>query len=459
MRIVVLNGSPKGILSATLHYVFYLQKKFPEHEFTILHICQEHDSLERDPAALERILDVVRQSDAVLWSFPIYTFLVHAYYKRFIELVNARGAQSAFAGKYAASVSTSIHFFDHTAINYLHATCDDWDAKFVGAFSAFVYDLVEKKEQQRLVAFAKTFFAAVERQIPVPKIHDPVEHSSFPYAPSPAKRRAALGAKKMVILTDSLDEDGNLARMVRRFRESIDGEPEVVNLQTCVRFGCDGCFQCGADGQCIFRNADGVNDLYLLKLESADIIVMAGTIVDRYLSWKWKIFFDRGFFKPIIPWWPGKQLGFLVSGPLKQLPNLRQILEGYVEFHQGSLVGIVTDESGDSTAIDGLLEDLAERLVFCAEQGYVKPQTFLGIGGTKIFRDGAWGFLRPVFQVAHYYYRDHGMYDFPQKNFQNWLLITFGMFFTRLPGVRKRFFQTVKKGMLRPLERVLKKVK
>jgi hypothetical protein len=35
MKIVVLNGSPKGEYSVTLQYVHYIQKKFPGHEWKI----------------------------------------------------------------------------------------------------------------------------------------------------------------------------------------------------------------------------------------------------------------------------------------------------------------------------------------------------------------------------------------------------------------------------------------
>ena len=70
---------------------------------------------------------------------------MHAHYKRFIELVFERGAQAAFAGKYAASLSTSIHFFDHTAHNYIHAICDDLGMRFVESFSPDMTDLLNEE--------------------------------------------------------------------------------------------------------------------------------------------------------------------------------------------------------------------------------------------------------------------------------------------------------------------------
>ena len=62
-------------------------------------------------------------ADGVLWAFPVYTFLVHAHYKRFIELVLERGA-SGFPGQIRGSDVHSIRFFDHTAHNYIHAICE-----------------------------------------------------------------------------------------------------------------------------------------------------------------------------------------------------------------------------------------------------------------------------------------------------------------------------------------------
>ena len=77
------------------------------------------------------------------------------------------------------------------------------------------------------------------------------------------------------------------------------------------------------------------------------------------------------------------------------------------------------------------------------------------LGGRRSSATTAWGYLRPVFQVAHRYYRDHGMYDFPHKSLKNWLLITGGMLFVNFPGVRKRFYESIKRDMIVPLQKIL----
>ena len=95
---------------------------------------------------------------------------------------------------------------------------------------------------------------------------------------------------------------------------------------------------------------------------AADILILAGSVQDRYLSSRWKVFFDRGFFMNHVPVFAGKQIGWLVSGPLMQLANLRQILEGHIECQQANLAGIVTDECGSSEELDRLLDETCRSL-------------------------------------------------------------------------------------------------
>ena len=181
MKITVLNGSPKGELSVTMQSVAYLAKIHPEHEFNILHIAQRIKRLEKDPIAFNQVIDQVRASDAVIWGFPLYILIVHAHYKRFIELIFERSAQAAFAGKYTASLSTSIHFFDHTAHNYIHAICDDLGMRFVDSFSPDMYDLLTEEGRQQLAQFGQQFLEAIQNQVPTQRQYPPttrIGHSS-----------------------------------------------------------------------------------------------------------------------------------------------------------------------------------------------------------------------------------------------------------------------------------------
>lgn len=456
MKLVVFNGSPKGNISVTLQYVLFIKKKFPRDELKIFNIAQEIRKIESEEKAFQEIIDSVRSADGVLWAFPLYFLLVHSNYKRFIELISERRAESAFRNKYAASLSTSIHFFDHTAHNYINAVCDDLDMRFVGAFSADMYGLLKTKERDRLVKFAEHFFQAIESNEPISKNFRPLVPRRFEYTPGNTGKKINIGDKKLLILTDSDSSQTNLARMVERFRGSLSGDVEIVNLNDVeIKGGCLGCIQCGYDNTCAYQGKDGYVEFFNNKVKKADVLVFAGTIKDRYLSSRWKLFFDRSFFMGHAPKYVGKQLGFIISGPLSQIPNLRQIFEAYAEGERANLVDFVTDEYDSSAEIDALLRSLAERLIRFANEGYSKPYTFLGIGGAKLFRDEIWGRLRPTFVADHRFYQEHGMYDFPQKDYKMRFIVGIFMLLQRLPGFRKEYARRTKAELIKPLQKIV----
>lgn len=458
MKIVVLNGSPKGDLSVTMQYVDFIKKKFPQHEFNILNIVRRIKRIQKDESFFGEVIDEIRSSDAVLWAFPLYILLVHAHYKRFIELIFERGTMEAFHDKYAASLSTSIHFFDHTAHNYIRAICEDLKMKYVGSFSPEWHDFFKENERERLTLFAENFLDAVQNHTPTTTWYAPLTRSEFAYRPGNVAATVDAGEKKVAILTDIEDEDSNLARMVGRFKACFSGNVEVHNLHSVdIKGGCLGCIRCGFNNVCVYHDKDEFVDFYNSKLRTADILVFAGTVKDRYLSSRWKLFFDRGFFNTHTPSFVGKQFGFIISGPLAQIPNLRQILESYVEWQQSNVVDIVTDEYEDSAEIDSLLDSLARRLVSFSEKGYIKPRTFLGVGGMKVFRDDIWGKLRLVFQADHRYYRKHGIYDFPQRDFRTRIMNGVMMLLTKIPPVRREFPKRIKTEMIKPHQRILER--
>ena len=459
MKITVLNGSPKGNLSVTMQYVNFIQKKFPHHELKILNIASQIKKIEKDTEAFQEIMDEVRSSEGVLWAFPLYVFLVSSQYKRFIELLWERKAEDVFKNKYTSALTTSIHFFDHTAHNYIRAICDDLDMKFAGSFSAGMYDLLREKERKELITFAENFFQAIETQIPTIKSFQPLTDRKFDYVPGHTEEKIKTD-KKVILLTDCTDPQTNLGRMIEKLRSSFLNGIEVVNLYDIdIKGGCLGCIQCGYNYECTYTGKDEFIEFYNTRLKTADVLIFAGTIQDRYLSSRWKLFFDRGFFNTHTPSFMGKQMGFIISGPLGQLPNLRQIFEGYVEWQQANLVDFVTDEYGDSLQIDATLQNFARRLISLSEKHYVKPPTFLGVGGMKIFRDDIWGKLRFPFQADHSFYKRHGLYDFPQRDYKTRIIVTLLMLLTKIPTMRKEIYRRrMREEMIKPLQKILKKV-
>jgi hypothetical protein len=244
--------------------------------------------------------------------------------------------------------------------------------------------------------------------------------------------------------------------MIGRIKGIFDGDVEEFNLHDVdITAGCQGCMKCGQNYECALEDKDGYVEFYNERIRPADILIFAGTIKDRFLSSRWRMFFDRSFFNCHTPSLIGKQFGFLISGPLSQIDNIREVLEGYVQWQRSNVVDFITDEIRDSALLDAQLSGLAERLVRNSLKGYIKPVTFLGAGARKIFRDDIFSKLRFVFQADHRFYSKNGYYDFPQKKIGLRMVnILLGLLF-RIPGIRRRFDQVIRKKMIEPHQKVV----
>jgi NAD(P)H-dependent FMN reductase len=445
MKIIVLNGSPKGEFSITLQYAHFIQKTFPQHEFKIFHVSQRIEKIEKDEKVFREIIDEVRSSDGVLWSFGLFVLAAPSQYMRFVELISERGVEDAFKDKYAAVLTTSIHYFDHTAHNYMRAVCEDLDMRVADALSLDLIDLMDKRRRQDLTTFAENFFEAIEKRFAFSRLFKPLEFDDSLYQPSPPESKIDTKGKNIVVITDAYDSKTNLGKMIDRFKQSFSNEIEMINLDDIdIQGGCLGCMRCGYDYKCVQK--DEFTGFYNNRVRTADIVVFAGSVRGRYLSSKWKVFYDRAFFWNHTPSLPGKQLGYIISGPLSQNPNLIQILEASSTARQdANHVDIITDECKNSAEIDARLQGLAERLVNYSEKGYVRPQNFLGVGGHKVFRDNIWGRLRMVWQADHRYFKKHGKYDFPQKDLKLRVFNPIMMSLSKIPKFRKKFYGNMTK--------------
>jgi NAD(P)H-dependent FMN reductase len=100
----------------------------------------------------------VAKADLILWAFPVYFLLVPAGYRRFIELVHERGSRESFAGKYAASFSTSIHYHDDLPHEYLRGISEDLGMRYAGSFAAGMKDLLKAGNRKHLLSFGTMTF-------------------------------------------------------------------------------------------------------------------------------------------------------------------------------------------------------------------------------------------------------------------------------------------------------------
>ncbi|MGL4370467.1 MAG: flavodoxin family protein, partial [Spirochaetota bacterium] len=389
MNIIVLHGSPKGETSVTMQYVLYLQKKMPEHSWNIECVASRISKLENDESAFSAIIEKVKKADIVLWSFPLYHLLVPSQMKRFIELTQERNEGDAFFGKYAAAIMTSIHYYDHTARNYIQAVSEDLGMSFAGAFTPAMDDLKKPAVQKNLLSFAEQIISERADKRVLPVSFPPLSNSNFKYHPAAVSEKISTDNLRVRIIFDG-SVPSNAAAMAERLKASFDTAEYIDISSAKIKGGCLGCMRCGAHGICAYDGSDDYREIHQNMVMDADIIFFAGPIRDRYLTAQFKRFFDRSFYMNHQPVYTGKQIGWLISGPLGQIPNLRQIMEAYADVSRGNIAGIISDESGDSSFIDAQIDTLASRAVSFARNSYVAPSTFLGDGGRRLFRDEIW---------------------------------------------------------------------
>lgn len=452
MKICVLNGSPKGRESVTMQYVRFLGLAFPSHTFVIEDVGQQIAGIEADETLFSRVIASVSSADAVLFASPVYFMLVPAQLKRFIELVFARNASGAFAEKYAASLTTSIHFFDHTANAYLHAVAEDLGMHWAGSFMAKTDDLLSLKHQENLILFGGDFFDTVHRRPAVRRTFPPITYGTQQYRPGPVPLPFDAEGKNVVILADAAP-GSNLEKMVTRAASCFGRAALIVPLEEAgMKGGCLGCCRCAFDNTCI--RTDNFRSFVEETILPADILVFAGSIRDRYLSAQFKQFFDRTFYRGHAPYLAGKQVGFLIEGPLPQCCTLYEVLTSYTAMQGANLAGIVTDEAPAPAATDASIDALCEHALRLSRSGYIAPAGFPAVAGQKIFRDEIWGSLRAIFRADDAYYRNHGLYDFPQADYPRRIRTTFLSLLLSLPSLRSKAGQQMKQQMIRPFARI-----
>lgn len=455
MQITVISGSPKGELSVTLQSLRYIGKKFPEHTLHMVHVGQGIRGIEEKAEKRAEIAEWVRASDLIVFAQPVYTFTVPSQLKRFIELLFETDLGRVFAGKYAAVLTTSINFFDHAAHAYMRAVVEDLGMAFAGAFSADSYDLLEETERRRLEAFAADVFTTVERRRPVSRAFAPLVTSSWAYHPGVASSALDTGGKRVLVVQDKNYTGHNAGRMAARIFQRFPGADRLVLEELSMAGGCLGCVQCGFDHRCVYTGKDDFIPAYEERIKTADILFFVMAVEDRMFSSLWKAFFDRGFYNTHTPTLRGKQLGFIVSGPLGQMGPFREVLTAFTEWQGAGLVDMITDEVSDATALDGLLDTLAERAVEAAAKDYVAPATFLGKAGMKVFRDDVFGRHRFVFQADHEWFEANGIYDFPQDDKRAMETNAFMLEMMKDPNAREAIRKMLKTEMVKPMRKVV----
>ncbi len=458
MKFTVLNGSPKGNeLSGTMQYFYFMQKKVPGHEYEYFEIAKDIQKIENDKSELERILKSVEKCDAVIWSMPVYYFLVPSQVKRLIEIIFERKKMKSFSGKYATLILSSAQVMDHTAHNYMHEICEDFGMKFYRGFSVVATELQGEQCRESVKNFYMNFIAAVQRREPIQRRSNPISCKKIRYKNSVIKKEKKHTDKKILLLTDHTS-GSNLEQMIMTYCESSKYDVEVVNINSDINIKgpCRGCMKCIFEAECVQK--DDMKMLFDEKMKPADAIVFAGTIVDRYLSSQWKRFWDRNYFLGHRPLYAWKESAFIISGPLRQEPNIRQIFEGLLPLALCELAGIVTDEGKDNATTCSFIKNLAETVDRRLEKGPVYQQNFLSKGSHALIRDTIFAFSGCMSE-DHKYFKKYGLYDFPQRWTKDRIANIMFKIFMYIPPLRNKIKKDFLKLMIMSLTMILKKEK
>jgi hypothetical protein len=94
------------------------------------------------------------------------------------------------------------------------------------------------------------------------------------------------------------------------------------------------------------------------------------------------------------------------------------------QINEAEIADIVTDEYETSKEITDLIKAGIDKLLWALEHKLSYPDTFIGIGGRKVFRDFVWDY-QWAFPGDHAHYKEHGWYDFPKKNRMRNKFLTF----------------------------------
>ena len=447
MKILVLNASPKGKNSTTVHTALYLQALHPEHTFTFLPVGQRIKSYEKDFAPVRAELE---KAELILFCYPVYTFIAPYQLHRLIELIKADGVD--LSGKFASQITTSKHFYDVTAHRYVEENCFDLGMKVIRGLSADMEDLLsEQGQKEARNFFDQLIFSCEHGPFVTPPVKAPVREKNVyqPVLPSAAKAKS----KDMVIVTNCAADDQNLQNMIADFRAALPYESRVVNLREFpFDGGCLGCFGCAITGKCVYK--DGFDEFLRNTIQTADGFVYAFTISDHYTHSSFKCFDDRQFCNGHRTVTHGTPIGYLISGDYQYESNLRMIVEGRSEVGGNYLCGVATDEDDTTAAI----HSLADNLAFAMEKKLTRPANFYGVGGMKIFRDLIY-MMQGLMKADHKFYKQHGIYDFPQKQKKRiWQMRLVGTLLA-IPSVQKQAKGKMTEAMIGPYQKVIEQAR
>lgn len=430
MNILIINGSPKGKNSITLQTCLYIKKNFPNHNYRVIQAGAQIRLFEKD---FNKAASMINKADLIVFSYPVYTFLVPSQLHRFIELMKEAMNKGIIncKDKYCTQITTSKHFYDTTAHDFIIDNATDLGMKVLDGLSADMDDLTTSKGR----VDAKAFFSRINWEIN-----------------EKSKAQLPLNAlSNVTVVADLAPDDTRLKKMVDRFMANTNGNAKLVNIHDFnFKGGCISCFNCASDGKCIYT--DGFQELLRDEIQTGSAIVIAFSIKDHSMGYLFKTYDDRQFCNGHRTVTMGIPFAYLVSGELSKENNLKTVIKARASVGGNYLAGVASDEYDMESSVD----DMSKTLAFCIANHYTQPSNFYGVGGMKIFRDLIWQ-MQGLMRADYKFYKENGQLDFPQKNPGRMLAMYAVGSAMRNPSIKSKMNGKMTEGMLMPYKSALKK--
>ena len=465
-NILIINGSPKNNYSITLQTSLFLQKKFPDCKFEIQPVAKLNNQLDLNP---EKVYEKIKTFDIIIFSYPVYTFIAPYQLHLFFEKLKKHNFN--FDGKVATQITTSKHFYDITAHQFIKENSLDLGFNFITGLSADMEDLIKKSGQQEAENFFKRVLWCTENSL-FDSVPLSIEERNRKNSENTTKPISFIheykietendNSKEIVIVTDvdnSNPKDSNLKMMIDKFVELVPYKTKIVNIREYkFKGGCLGCFRCASSGKCIYT--DGFDEFLRTEIQTASSIIYAFSIKEHSMGAIFKLYDDRQFCNGHRSVTTGMPIGYIVSGNLSQEQNLKTIIKARAEVGGNFVAGIATDEVNDfdkENLPEFSIYKLVQNLIFALQNEYSQPANFDGVGGMKIFRDLIYE-LQGRMKADHKFYKKNGLYDdMPHKKKGR----IFGMYLVGLlnsPKLQDKIGNKMNEGMIAPYKKVLDEI-
>ncbi|MCD7814117.1 MAG: NAD(P)H-dependent oxidoreductase [Lachnospiraceae bacterium] len=516
MKTLILNGSPKGKNSVTLHTCLYIQKQYPEHSYEILDVGQKIRSFEKDMSSAVKALE---WADLIVFCYPVYTFLAPAQLHRFIRLMKESGCD--VSGKFATQITTSKHFFDVTAHRFIQDNCADFGLKYIKGLSADMEDLPTKQGQRD----ARKFWRYVEYCVR----HDLYEPASVPAISEKTMGSSALSGEeqnaavvnaytnnvRMIDEPEDRISDGDVEKKSAEASwqmktKTAEGQDEpgtmkpaitkkpAIKRKTKTGKGKTG-RKTGTGGKDIvivasIRPGDTELSAMIAEFQSVcpypvrvmnieEFPFQGGCISCFHCAADGTCIYKDGFadmLREQIQSADAILYAFTIQdhsmGPRFKLYDDRQFCNGHRTVTMGMPMGYLI--AGNLEAEENLrmviearcevgynflcgmatnseeIRKMNARLLYALRHAYVQPQNFYGVGGMKIFRDLIY-VMRGFMKADHQFYKKNGIYDFPQKKKGQILLMMLVGALMNNPKLRAKAGKQMTEGMVAPYKKVL----